>query len=118
MNIDLPGDSKSIKLLPLRAVLKLALFLPASPVVQLTLKELFKAIDWQGMIQSFTNDIIRGTRISPSRMKAYKERAKLLNRYAFVHHFGEQTCKETWERLFAYKGEFPPPLGLGVIRDK
>jgi hypothetical protein len=62
------------------------------------------------------NDIISGTRLSPIEIAKYTSHAKVLRRYAYVGHFGDRVSRQTWERLFNYKGSYPPPHGIGTVK--
>jgi hypothetical protein len=114
-----PPGSEFI-LLPPRAVLKLALFLPATPAVVATVDALWDFILGLGGDKSTAEDWQRtsdrrrlrcGKRIANSKMVANQQKAKELGLLAYVHHFGHHLSGNTWTRLFDYKGEFPPPRG-------
>ncbi len=118
LGVEPPGSE--FILLPPRAVLKLALFLPATPAVVATVDALWDYIFGQNGDKSTAEDWQRtsdrrrlrcGKRIANSKMVANQQKAKELGLLAYVHHFGNHLSGNTWVRLFAYKGEFPPPRG-------
>jgi hypothetical protein len=105
-------------LLPPRAIAKLAFVLPATQVVQDVIRELdtrFELTDADAITLP-ENDTINGDRISPRQIARYTAQAKVLRRYAYVGHFGDRVSRQTWERLFNYKGSYPPPHGIGFVK--
>lgn len=119
-----PLQLKSLVLLPPRAILKLALFLPATPAVVATVDALWDYVLEHGLNDSTPNNwrktfeqenVRTGQAISRIELLAKQEQFKSLGLYPYVQHFGYQKCKETWDSLEEYseahKGEFPPPSG-------
>jgi hypothetical protein len=105
-------------LLPPRAIAKLAFVLPGTALVQAVLSacnESFTALDADSIVLP-ENDTIPGDRISPKQIARYTAEAKVLRRYAYVGHFGDKVSQQTWERLFNYKGSYPPPHGIGTVK--
>lgn len=115
---------KSLVLLPPRAILKLALFLPATPSVAATLNVLWDYVLEHGLNNStpsnwrktFERENVRTgySKLYRGSLQAKQKQFKDLGLYPYVQHFGHQGCKETWDSLEEYntrKGEFPPPRG-------
>jgi hypothetical protein len=114
-------------LLPPRALLKMALFLPGRKA-QLILDFLWNDFilpeegldrstpaDWQA---TFARQKLRKCkRIGNAAMIANQEVVKKQNLLPYIQHFGQQTAVNTWARLLTYSGSFPPPRGdLWVTR--
>jgi hypothetical protein len=111
-------------LLPPRAVLRLCLFLPATPVVVATVKALWEYVLAERLNESILADwlytanqhvVIDCERIEKHLLIECLAEAKERNLYPYIQHFGHQTCFEAWASLFAYEGEFPPSRGTFYI---
>ena len=105
-------------LLPPRAIAKLAFVLPGTAVAQAVLLACnigFAVLAAKEIVLP-ENDTIPGTRLSPTEIAKYTAHAKVLGRYAYVTHFGDKVSQQTWERLFNYKGSYPPPHGIGTVK--
>ncbi len=111
---------RSFILLPPRAVLRLCLSLPAVPAVAATVKALWEyvlaeklnestPVDWHYACRQHVE--VGCKRIEEERLIECLAEAKERKLYPYIQHFGSQTCFESWARLFAYEGEFPPPRG-------
>lgn len=114
------GIKQSFVLLPPRAVLRLCLFLPATPAVVATVNALWEYVLAQKLNESTLADWIDTAnqhlaidceRIEENLLIECVAFAKERNLYPYIQHFGHQTCFEAWESLFAYEGEFPPSRG-------
>jgi len=114
------GIKQIFVLLPPRAVLRLCLFLPATPAVVATVNALWEYVLAEKLNESTLADWIDTAnqhvtfyceRIEENLLIECVAEAKEGNLYPYIQHFGHQTCFEAWESLFAYEGEFPPPRG-------
>lgn len=114
------GIKQSFVLLPPRAVLRLCLFLPATPAVVATVNALWEYVLAEKLNESTLADWIATVnqhlaidceRIEENLLIECVAFAKERKLYPYIQHFGHQTCFEAWESLFAYEGEFPPPRG-------
>ena len=114
-----------LTLLPPQAVLKMCLFLPATPTVVATVDALWNyavteelnestSADWENTVYRY--HAIHCDRISERELVESLTKAKELNLYPYVQHFGQQDCLKTWSSLLAYEGEFPPPRGDFYIK--
>ena len=112
-------------LLPPQVVLKMCLFLPATPAVVATVDALWNyavseelnestSTDWQKTCCHYR--AIHCDRISDRELTECLVKAKELNLYPYVQHFGQQDCLKSWLSLFAYEGEFPPVRGDFYIK--
>ncbi|MEG4532180.1 hypothetical protein [Microcoleus sp. D2_18a_D3] len=115
-----PLTTNELILLPPQAVLRMCLFLPAIPTVVATVDTLWNyavseelsettSADWEKTCYRYR--AIHCDRISDRELVECLVKAKELNLYPYVQHFGQQDCLKTWSSLFAYEGEFPPPRG-------
>lgn len=114
------GIKQSFVLLPPRAVLRLSLFLPATPAVVATVNTLWEYVLTEKLNKSTLANWIDTVnqhlaidceRIEENLLIECVAEAKERHLYPYIQHFGHQNCFEAWESLFAYESEFPPPRG-------
>lgn len=123
--LGIPSTPSELILLPPQAVLKMCLFLPATATVVATVDALWSYAVGEELSESTPADwektcyryrAIHCDRISDRELTECLVKAKELNLYPYVQHFGQQDCLKTWLSLLAYDGEFPPVRGDFYIK--